>query len=60
MCLLLLAFVLRTISLKLPTGEMSMKNLSSLLNVKLFVSVVAETLWTGVSGIAVSAEYMSE
>ncbi|EDR85261.1 hypothetical protein BAQ_A0066 (plasmid) [Bacillus anthracis str. A0193] len=55
-----MAFVLRTISLKLPTGEMSMKNLSSLLNVKLFVSVVAETLWTGVSGIAVSAEYMSE
>lgn len=39
---------------------MSMKNLSSLLNVKFLISVVAETFWTGVSGIAVSAEYMNE
>lgn len=40
-----------------------MKKLPSLLNVKSLVSlvsVVSETFWTGVSGIAVSAEYMSE
>lgn len=37
-----------------------MKNLTSLLNAKFLTSIVSETLWTGVSGIAVSAEYMSE
>lgn len=37
-----------------------MKKLPSLLNAKFLVSVVSETLWTGVSGIAVSAEYMNE
>ncbi|MBA9043107.1 hypothetical protein HNP21_006285 [Bacillus aryabhattai] len=37
-----------------------MKKLPSLLNVKFLVSVVSETFWTGVAGIAVSAEYMSE
>ena len=39
---------------------MSMEKLPSLLNAKFIVSVISETIWTGVSGIAVSAEYMSE
>jgi hypothetical protein len=38
---------------------MSMKKLPSLVNVKLFLSVLTETVWTGLAGIAVSAEYMS-
>jgi len=42
------------------TGEMPMKKLSSLLNVRFLMSVVTETFWTGVAGIAVGAEYMSE
>jgi len=37
-----------------------MKKLSSLLNVRFLMSVVTETFWTGVAGIAVGAEYMSE
>lgn len=36
-----------------------MKKLFSRLNVKFLVSVVTETIWTGVAGIAVGAEYMS-
>lgn len=37
-----------------------MKKLPSLLNAKFLISVVSETFWTGVSGITVGAEYMSE
>ncbi|GAB0171952.1 hypothetical protein LSPCS325_53890 [Lysinibacillus sp. CTST325] len=37
-----------------------MKKSSNLLNAKPLISVVSETLWTGVAGIAVSAEYMSK
>ncbi|PMC34916.1 hypothetical protein CJ195_20605 [Bacillus sp. UMB0899] len=37
-----------------------MKKLPSLLYVKFLISVVTETVWTGLAGIAVSAEYMSE
>ena len=54
----LLAIILRVISLM--TGEMSMKKITSLLKVKSFISVVSETLWTGLAGIAVSAEYANE
>ena len=39
---------------------MSMKKIPSLLNAKFLISIVSETFWTEVSGIAVSAEYMSE
>jgi hypothetical protein len=39
---------------------MSMKKLPSLLNAKFLISVVTETVWTGLAGIAVSAEYMTE
>lgn len=41
------------------TGEMSMKPLS-ILNELFLLSVVSETLWTGLAGIAVSAEYMNK
>jgi len=37
-----------------------MKKLPTLLNKKLIISVVSETIWTGAAGNAVSAEYMSE
>lgn len=37
-----------------------MKKLPSLLNAKFIISVVTETVWTGLAGIAVSAEYMSK
>lgn len=37
-----------------------MKKLPSLINAKFLISVVSETVWTGLAGIAVSAEYMSE
>jgi hypothetical protein len=37
-----------------------MKKLPTFLNAKLLISVVMETLWTGIAGIAVSAEYTSE
>lgn len=39
---------------------MSMKKLPSLLDAKFLISVVTETVWTGLAGIAVSAEYMSD
>lgn len=41
------------------TGEMSMKK-SPTLNARFLISVVSETIWTGLAGIAVSAEYMNE
>lgn len=41
------------------TGEMSMKKTPTL-NARFFISVVLETIWTGLAGIAVSAEYMNE
>ncbi|GIX60454.1 hypothetical protein BPADB04_54840 [Bacillus paranthracis] len=37
-----------------------MKKITSFLKVKSFISVVSETLWTGLAGIAVSAEYANE
>ena len=54
--LLLLAIVLRIISLKILSGEINKKKSPILLNAKFLMSVVSETFWTGLSGIAVSAE----